>query len=170
MKRFLFELNRISKYRSALMGLSIFCVYMFHSNPSSENLSSITRYGWLGVDVFIFLSALGCCYSLQKNNNILEFYKRRIMRILPTWYGVLILFNIVNTLAGRPSPHTFIEGILYYSGLGFWVHGLFDSPMNVYYEWYVPTLLLFYFFIPYLFRCKKVVLYILFLVSAFITR
>ena len=62
----------ISKNRSLLMGVAILMVIMYHAfccNLPMGPVSHILRYGYLGVDIFIFLSAIGLCYSFEKNNS-----------------------------------------------------------------------------------------------------
>ena len=40
-------------------------------------------FGHFGVDIFFFLSGFGIVYSLRKNSSTLQFYKRRLHRLLP---------------------------------------------------------------------------------------
>ena len=59
----------IGKYRSALMGFSMILVFLFHAR--SEKLGfmptglfgAVCKNGYLCVDVFLFLSAFGLCFS-----------------------------------------------------------------------------------------------------------
>jgi len=99
----------------------------------------------MGVDIFFLVSGFGCCASLTKNPDVPAFYKRRAVRILPTWLTILLIMHLIGLRIGAHCPHTFWEGIQWYTGLGWWLGGL-------YYEWYIPTLLLFYVFAPLLFR------------------
>lgn len=46
---------------------------------------AITQLMQVGVDIFFFLSAIGCCYSLKNDSNTLHFYEKRLYRILPTY-------------------------------------------------------------------------------------
>lgn len=111
-----------------------------------------------GVDIFFYISALGLCLSFGKDPIILNFYKRRIKRILPTWFPVLIGMHILNLYFGNDCPHSFFEALLYYTGIGWWIHCMFECGNSVYYEWYIPTLLVFYFFFPYLAKLKTKIL------------
>ena len=64
------ELSLLSKYRTLLMGIATLGIIISHSmgfgcfcpNPL---LKSIIMHGSLGVDIFLFLSGLGCWYSLN---------------------------------------------------------------------------------------------------------
>lgn len=140
-----FDLEFLSRYRSALMGLAIFWIFFYHTGVSVPGLHSIVASGWMGVDIFFLVSGFGCCASLTKNPDVPAFYKRRAVRILPTWLAILLIMHLIGLQIGAHCPHTFWEGIQWYTGLGWWLGGL-------YYEWYIPTLLLFYVFAPLLFR------------------
>lgn len=89
--------NRLSQYRQSLMGFAILWVFMLHTGEIGNPLwDSISSWGWSGVDMFLFLSAIGLCYSLNKDGNlgIIAFYKRRAIRILPPWLlGLLSAYN-----------------------------------------------------------------------------
>lgn len=57
--------------------------------------------------------------------------------------------HILNLYFGNDCPHSFFEALLYYTGIGWWIHCMFECGNSVYYEWYIPTLLVFYFLFPY---------------------
>lgn len=64
------DLSLLSKYRTLLMGIATLGIIIGHSmgfgcySPSSV-LKSLIMHGSLGVDIFLFLSGLGCWYSLN---------------------------------------------------------------------------------------------------------
>lgn len=141
------------------MGFAIIWVFIFHSGPKGNFVYDIIQeYGFGGVDIFIFLSAIGLCYSINKDSRLLQFYKRRVLRILPTWIFVLFVVHILGLVSAhfKPDtnfgfPHTFFQCVTWYTGIGFYVSNLFSmpNPLNYYYyEWYVPTLLLLYLLFP----------------------
>lgn len=81
--------------RSMMMGIAILMVILYHAVCSNLPMGLLTipaTYGLIGVDIFLFLSAYGLCYSLQ-NKNLREFYGRRFMRILPAY--VIIVFSML---------------------------------------------------------------------------
>lgn len=80
------SLSSISKYRSPIMGMAIIWVVMFHYRLQAPILSVISNYGYAGVDFFMFLSAFGLYYSMSKNDNVMMFYKKRFLRIFPTYF------------------------------------------------------------------------------------
>lgn len=92
----------ISKNRSLLMGVAILMVIMYHAfccNLPMGPVSHILRYGYLGVDIFIFLSAIGLCYSFEKNS-IRRFYTNRIIRILPLFLCLVVFRYVYDCCSG----------------------------------------------------------------------
>lgn len=76
-----------------LRGISILLVVVFHFFP--KNLPN----GYLGVDIFFiisgFLITLGILKEKERNNfSYIEFYKRRIHRIIPAVLAMLIIVTI----------------------------------------------------------------------------
>lgn len=92
------DLTLYSKYRTPLMGIAMIMVILYHQigKPASFetiniiNLVCSTFHG--GTDIFIFFSGMGLYFSMKKNNNgTIHFYKRRLIRIIPCYY-IVILF------------------------------------------------------------------------------
>jgi peptidoglycan/LPS O-acetylase OafA/YrhL len=164
--------SRISKYRQPLMGFAILWIFMLHSGKTGNIFYDAIRvYGWAGVDIFFFLSAIGLCYSLSRDNNIFNFYGKRIKRILPTWIFVLIIVHLAGLVCNHfmPKlpfyvPNTLTKCITWYTGFGFWISD-FVSGKGWFYEWYVPSLLMFYAFTPWLYKRKPITLIILILLT-----
>lgn len=150
----------IGKYRSALMGLSMILVFLHHA-PSEKLgfmptglLGVVCKNGNLGVDLFLFLSAFGLCFSLKKNS-IERFYFNRFKRIIPTWWVVLFLIHIAGIFVGSKFsdgsfvyPHSVVDMFYWYTGLGYFFN-------TCSYEWYIPTLLVFYLLIPLINRFSR---------------
>lgn len=133
------------------MGFAILWVFLFHiGGLGIPYIDAFCSKGYLGVDIFFFLSGWGLCHSLSKNKSITQFYKRRVLKILPSWWTVIGLIAIVQIVMHLPHPQNCIDWILYFSGLGYFLQNCFvDSSVFVrYYEWYIPTLLLFYLLAP----------------------
>ena len=147
-------MNYIFKYRSAYMGFAIIWIIMFHFKAFEgvPILGSFFSLGELGVDIFLFLSSFGLCYSLSKDSNTIKFYKRRFIRVIPAWIFLLFLLDIKNKILGYPSPVNVLQYICYYSGLGWWIRSFVSESHNYWYEWYVPSLMAFYIFTPLLYR------------------
>lgn len=137
------DLQFLSSYRQTFMGVAIFWVFFYHTGVSILGLRELFSVGWIGVEIFFLVSGFGLSQSLSKDANLLRFYKRRFVRIVPTWLAILILMHVVGYLAGFNVPKTIGEYIEWYTGMGWWLSGMF-------YEWYIPTLMAFYIIAPFL--------------------
>ena len=83
----LFTFKDISTYRSELMGWAILWIMMLHFTFTQiKPLGFLAQYGFAGVEIFMFVSGFGLYFSLDKDNNLFRFYKRRLLRIFPTYY------------------------------------------------------------------------------------
>lgn len=150
--------DNIGRHRTALMGLSMILVFLHHAR--SEKLGFMPTGLWtdifknfnLSVDTFLFLSAFGLCFSLKKNT-VKKFYWNRFKRIIPTWWVVLFLIHIIGIFVGSKFdsfgyPHSVADVFYWYTGLGYF----FDTCS---YEWFIPTLLLFYLLTPAVYRLSR---------------
>jgi peptidoglycan/LPS O-acetylase OafA/YrhL len=108
--------------------------FTFHQiNP----LGFISQYGFAGVEIFIFVSGFGLFYSLDKDDNLSRYYKKRLLRIFPTYYIIGFITNILLT-------HDDIPTFLFrYSTIGFWIG-------KEYAEWFIPSIILLYLFAPFI--------------------
>lgn len=72
-----YYLQLLSKHRSALMGIAIILIMICHCG--------VLSIGRIGVETFILLSGVGCFFSLNKNDSPKVFYRKRLLRIFPTY-------------------------------------------------------------------------------------
>lgn len=138
----IFELKDISNYRSELMGWAIVWIMMLHFTFNQiKPLGFIAQYGFAGVEIFMMVSGLGLYFALDKNNDLRNYYKRRLIRIFPTYY-------IIGFFASLFLFHDTLFAYLFrYSTIGFWI----DGPS---WEWYVPSIVALYIIAPFL---KKII-------------
>ncbi len=88
--------SRLRKYRTALMGIAILWVYLFHTSWNVfEPLYTLIHKGYGGVDIFFFLSGFGIFFALEKSSSILDFYKRRIRKIYPAFLITLFALFVL---------------------------------------------------------------------------
>ena len=114
-------IQKISKYRSALMGVAILWILLHHSGMNLMRLFAVKRSGYGGVDIFLFVSGLGLSVSLTKNEDIIAFYKKRMVRLFPSYVPMLIVFLFLN--ASISSPADWILGFLgNLTGFLFWTN------------------------------------------------
>ena len=136
MKYIPFNIKDISIYRSELMGWAILWIMMLHFTFNQiKPLGFIAQYGFAGVDVFMLVSGFGLFYSLDKDHHIIRFYKKRLLRIFPTYYLIGII----------PSSLLFDDNLLSYlfryTTIGFWTG-------SIYWEWYIPSIVMLYLVSP----------------------
>jgi len=100
-----------------LRGIAILLVTIHHFWPESggiyESLKGLAHLGWIGVDLFFVISGFligGILLDTKgKDNYLKNFYARRVLRIFPLYYAVVISLFIV-------IPFT--QSVIY--GLSYW--------------------------------------------------
>lgn len=88
--------------------------------------------GQYGVAVFFVLSGYLIMESLERSKGILEFYKKRLLRILPEYYMILILGILVWDILLHKMPADsllHLGWLRYFLCLNTWI------PSNDYYYW-----------------------------------
>lgn len=77
--------DRLSKYRSELMGFACLWVTLHHNcfdwPTALDPVRRFASYGNLGVDIFLLLSGVGLYFAWQKKPKLSSFYARRLVRI-----------------------------------------------------------------------------------------
>lgn len=146
-------MDKISRYRSHIMGLCIFAVIIYHANLSfaSGPLGYLFNPLW-EVDIFFFLTGMGAYYSLSKKSEALPFYKRRLSRIYPSYLPVIFIYfiPIFVLYTGWDSLALRIQELLGNVLMLGWLGGL-DNQFN----WYVQALMIFYLAAPPIFMLVK---------------
>ena len=143
------SLKKILDYRTIVMGISMLMIVIFHSELPILTNTFIYKNLHIGVDCFLFLSGLGIVQSLNKNNNLKEFYKRRIVRILPTTVSLIILFSYLMLIFNDRFNGE--EFYLQITTLNFWL-SKGNYPL---FMWYIPCIMLYYFISPFIFKFLK---------------
>jgi peptidoglycan/LPS O-acetylase OafA/YrhL len=126
--------------------LLVLCVHLvtgWHHNPILRTFFVATSFGWSGVDLFFVLSGFlitRILLSAKGNEGYFRnFYMRRVLRIFPLYYGVLVATLLLAPLImAGPKP-----GL---SQLWFWFYGqnlrptlektdlAMPNPLNVAYD------------------------------------
>lgn len=131
--------KKISEFRTELMGIAILWVLWFHTQMKFESdlIHLLKMLGYGGVDIFFLVSGLGIYRSLEKDEDTLSFYKRRILKIFPAYLPVLIVWMILQIVKEMPeNPLGFFIGNV--TGLALWAR---NAP---HFNWYIQSLILFY--------------------------
>lgn len=141
------------------MGIAILMVLFYHLySLFSIGSLNIFRHWYAGVDIFMFLSGWGLCYS-YKNHSLSTFYKRRLFRILPLYIFQVIMANAILSI---------IQGHDYYDLAKHVIDELLTlfnmSIGGDFGNWYTSAILLLYIAFPFLYflvRKFRLVLYVI---------
>lgn len=143
-----FNLFLLSKYRTQLMGVAALMIILCHAPQYGVDVTGLTRkllvFLNIGVDVFLFLSGMGCCFSLMKPNSYFPWLKRRFVRIIIPYTIVLLILRFLGLCVDHVS---WGEWLMYFSTIRFWTH---HDGM-----WYVALLVLLYPITPLLYWVLK---------------
>lgn len=138
--------------RNYLMGIAMLLVILYHFTCwiGFRRLLLPFNWGFIGVDIFLFLSAIGLGFSASKHTYTI-FLRRRIIRIMPLYIFAAIVDSILFHFTHNETLSLWdwfcnITSLSYY-GIGGYVR-----------DWYLSSLLLLYIAFPVLFyfvnKCK----------------
>ncbi len=132
--------------RSALMGFAILWIILFHFAMYGNLLrfpavNFLFGKGYLGVDLFFFLSAYGLCYSLN-THTIKEYYTRRFHKLFPIYIIFLSLLFLL--FPDSRGEHWLMTGLYQITGISMFIHLAI--------EWFIPALILLYAVFPLLYK------------------
>lgn len=141
------QLAGISRYRGELMGAAMLFVILFHVSLNRDDpFYGLRRCGNVGVDMFLFLSGVGLWFAWTKQPSVRTFYRRRLLRILPTWLLVAGVFYGVDYLGQRRFSTDIIDLVGDVTvNWDFWLHDELTF-------WYVPAIMMLYLFAPHYMR------------------
>lgn len=113
--------------------------------------------GFIGVDIFIFLSGMGLCYAYNKYS-LTKFYLRRIERLYPAYLFMAFVITTLYAIVCNCVPGV---SVWFYnvSFLQYFIH------KGIFFDWYISALLLLCLLFPLLYRCRSatvvIVLYLM---------
>jgi peptidoglycan/LPS O-acetylase OafA/YrhL len=139
-----------------LKGLGILTVvfahfaYMLVTNP--EFLFPLSIIAGVGVDLFLFMSGYGLSVGmLKKPMPVLDFYKRRLIKIfIPFWIALIFIFaaDAIFLQINYPVPYMLQSFLGWFpTAIGF---GDVNSPF-----WYITWMIMFYALYPIVFSTKR---------------
>ena len=144
-------LNKLSSLRAGLMGVAIVSVICYHLHcwVNGVPILRMFKWGFIGVDVFMFASAFGLCFSHEKNS-LSVFYGNRFKRIFPLLVfhaaigAALVLFHSDHSI--RLAVKSFL---LNSTTLNYFVPGFNHSA------WFIPAIVLLYLIFPLVFKIME---------------
>jgi peptidoglycan/LPS O-acetylase OafA/YrhL len=133
----------IINYRVELFGVAAIWIVLFHvygnigfptGNIILKILSVVISFGNLGVDIFLFISAVGLYFSLKKNS-VKRFYMNRVKRVFIPYLLVALIYFIWFDFFY--SKNGFLQFILNITTINYWLTGHHPT-------WYVAFILIAY--------------------------
>lgn len=85
-----------------------------------DSLVSVIGYGGIGVTMFAFLSGIGLWHSLDNNDDILNFYKKRIKRVIIPYLLIAIPFCLFLDIYEQKDVLLFLQDI---TCISYWIKG-----------------------------------------------
>ena len=125
------------------MGFAIAWIFFYHMgfDITIPGISHFKDIGYAGCDIFLFASGLGIYYSLDKNDNLLQYIKKRITRLMPMVWITLAFWLPFRFYIGEMTYQAVLGNIF---GIQFFVDYTYD------FNWYIPITLLCYVIAPFL--------------------
>ena len=128
--------------RSFLLGIAIIMVIIYHFFSWIINPFGRFNIGYVGVDIFLFLSGWGLTYSYTRNN-LKTFYFRRIKKIFPLYLLTSIIIICIST---RSEHIDIIEALKRICTLSYYI----DPAHSI--DWYLNSLYIYYLSFPILYK------------------
>lgn len=130
--------------------LSVLVVHLGQLLSLTGSIRVVTDFGRCGVQLFFIISGYLAWISYSKYNNILHYYSKRAIRILPLYYLVILTYFIEDTFIFRNVPEDSLG--LYWSKFIFFINGFVGSEQeywnNIGFTWTIPAFVLFYLLVP----------------------
>ena len=137
------KFETLFKYRRHCMSAAILLILLFHIKgmlPDSL-FKTVISFFYGGVDIFFFVSGIGCFFSWERDRDPAAFFRRRAKRILPC-YLPFILVWIALQLAGEGiGPTAALANLLGVQGF---------VALEPSFNWYISALWLCYLLTPWL--------------------
>ena len=135
-----------------LRGIAVFLVVLYHLGFTGFNS------GFLGVDVFFVISGF-LMSVLYDENNKMEFFKKRSLRLLPAYFITIVATLIVSVFIVTPNEYSqvFDQSLyadLFASNIGFWMQNSYFSKAEfnpLLHLWSLGVEIQFYLLIPIIF-------------------
>lgn len=132
----------LSENRMSIFGISLIWIFFrhtfFYNSFSFDIFDYLVRIGDIGVDIFMFMSAYGLCFSYRKYSNKKQFYKKRLLRIVPSVFTLLFMFAIIDSFLFDASIIKCINPL-------YWFNSLYST------YWFIGAILLFYMLFPFIY-------------------
>lgn len=142
-----------------IAALMVFSIHLFIFVPGlPEALCDILSNGSYGVSIFFVMSGFLIFHSLDRSKSLKEYYIKRISRILPAYYAILIVGIVLwGAVLGQMPSDTYAHmgWLRYFLCLNTWIpSNAYGYWNNLWGLWTISCFVFFYLIAPFL---KKVI-------------
>ena len=135
--------DTLFRYRKQCMTAAIVLILLNHMKAawpeSPAKIAASFFYG--GVDLFFFLSGVGCFFSWRRDRDPAAFLRRRALRILPSYLPLILVWIALQAAGDGIGPTAALTNLL-------GVHGFVKVEPS--FNWYVSGMWLSYLLTPWL--------------------
>lgn len=133
--------------------LMVFCIHLFIFVPElPRSVCDILSNGGYGVSVFFVMSGFLIFESLKNSKSLKEYYVKRISRIVPSYYAILVLGIVVWDLVLHQMPadtYAHLGWLRYFLFLNTWIPSAeYGSWNNLWGLWTISCFMFFYLIAP----------------------
>lgn len=138
--------------------LMVFTIHLFIFVPDiPRGLADILSNGGYGVSVFFVISGFLIFKSLEGSKSLKEYYVKRISRILPAYYAILIVGMLVwDKMLSKMPEDTYLHmgWLRYFLCLNTWLPSdSYDFWNNIWGFWTISCFVFFYLTAPFIKKC-----------------
>lgn len=131
--------------------IGVLMVHLGWKMSLEGNLRAFTDFGQYGVYLFFIISGYLSCFSRElQEGNVLRYWYKRVIRILPLYYFVIIVYYIAETYIYQTVPvdSTGLGWSRYFFLLSGFVKSDTKFWYNIGFTWTIPVFLSFYLLVP----------------------
>ncbi len=135
------KFETLFRYRKQCMAAAIMLILLNHMKAAWPDgpVKTLASFFYGGVDLFFFLSGVGCFFSWRRDRDPAAFLRRRALRILPSYLPLILVWIVLQALDGGITPAAALANLL-------GVHGF--MKITPAFNWYVSGMWLSYLLTP----------------------
>ena len=137
------KFNTLFRHRKQCMAAAIILIVLYHTKAtwSDGPMKTVASFFYGGVDLFFFLSGIGCFFSWRRDRDPAAFLRRRALRVLPSYLPFILVWIGLQAAGDGIEPTVALAHFLGVQGF------LKVAPL---FNWYVSGLWLSYLLTPWL--------------------
>ena len=137
------KFETLFRYRKQCMAAAIVLILLNHMKAAWPDgpVKTVASFFYGGVDLFFFLSGVGCFFSWRRDRDPASFLRRRALRILPSYLPFILVWIGLQAARDGIAPTAALANLL-------GVHGF--VKIEPAFNWYVSGMWLSYLLTPWL--------------------